>query len=349
VSNDLKLAIRNELKFAEQKYLANELTESIHFLERAHVLGQRYFWIHLITHLYMLRIAVKRREGKETVGQVIRIFATVPGYIFGWVPVGNTGGANVSAIKPMLIPSDLQTYFTGYSVKHEILKRGLILIFLVAGTIGAIFINHSIESAAVEKAWANEPIVSVAEFGTTKTLEITPIVNWHAQKGGFKTEAGVSYLVKTDKKTILYDVGWNQLGEDESPLLHNLKRLGVKVADIDMIFLSHAHRDHFGGQKWVDSNTFSLANTQIDLKGKSIYSPISLSYPNATITVLSKPSSISNGLASTGPISRKLFMGKKYFSGTIEEQALVVNVEGKGLVVIVGCGGVSVILWAGIS
>jgi hypothetical protein len=75
----------------------------------------------------------------------MRIFATVPGYLFGRVPVGNTGGVNVSAIKPMPIPSDLQTYFSGCSVKYEMRKRVLIFVFAVAvaAAIGVVFIFAS--------------------------------------------------------------------------------------------------------------------------------------------------------------------------------------------------------------
>jgi 7,8-dihydropterin-6-yl-methyl-4-(beta-D-ribofuranosyl)aminobenzene 5'-phosphate synthase len=338
MSNKIKVAIQVELRLAKQSYEAGDLGQSIQFLERAHVLGQRYFMAHLITHLWMLKISLLRRNHRETVGQLLRIVATVPGYLFGWVPVGNTGGANVSAIRPMPIPIDLRRHFENYSVQREIFKRGVAILLLVGVFLGGIFINHAIEVAAVERVWKSEPIVKVADFGATRTLEVTPLVNWHTASPNFKTEAGVSYLIKTDKHVILFDVGWNALNEDESPLLHNMRMLGVRPSDVDMIFLSHAHRDHLGGQRWVDQNSFSLGNNRVDLSGKIAFAPIQLSYPNLPVKLISKPMQISDALASTGPISRKLFMGRKFFTGTIEEQALVINVEGKGLVVIVGCG-----------
>jgi len=53
-----------------------------------------------------------------------------------------------------------------------------------------------------------------------------------------KGEAGVSYLVKTDESLILFDVGMNGKNEDTSPLLHNMKKLGIDLAKIDVIVIS---------------------------------------------------------------------------------------------------------------
>ena len=55
----------------------------------------------------MLRVGWSRRDFREVVGQVPRIIAAT---LFSriWVPVGNTGGTNVSAMRPMPIPADLR-------------------------------------------------------------------------------------------------------------------------------------------------------------------------------------------------------------------------------------------------
>jgi Protein of unknown function (DUF3703) len=54
----------------------------------------------------MLRLALATRSRPEPLGQATRIVAAA---LFSriWVPVGNTGRANVSAVKPMAIPPDL--------------------------------------------------------------------------------------------------------------------------------------------------------------------------------------------------------------------------------------------------
>jgi metal-dependent hydrolase (beta-lactamase superfamily II) len=157
-------------------------------------------------------------------------------------------------------------------------------------------------------------------------------VNWHAVSDDYVTEPGVSYLIKTDDATILFDVGYNRYQVAPSPLEHNMELLGVTTSQIDAIFLSHAHLDHLGGPTWEGMGTFSLGNTQVNLAGKRVYAPVALQYPGIDIDVIVEPTALMNGVASTGPIARSLFVGG------IDEQALVINVKGKGLVVIVGCG-----------
>jgi len=62
---------------------------------------------HVRTHLAMLGYALRHRDGREIVGQLLRVVVAGPGTLTGRYPVGNTGGANVSALKPMPIPDDL--------------------------------------------------------------------------------------------------------------------------------------------------------------------------------------------------------------------------------------------------
>jgi hypothetical protein len=55
----------------------------------------------------MLRIGWRRRDGREVRGQVLRLAAGGLLSWAGWLPVGNTGGANVPPKKPMPLPDDL--------------------------------------------------------------------------------------------------------------------------------------------------------------------------------------------------------------------------------------------------
>lgn len=76
-------------------------------LERAHILSQPMAVPHIRTHLDMLGYAVRRRDPRELGGQLLRLVLAGPGSVTGRYPVGNTGGANVSAFRPMPIPDDL--------------------------------------------------------------------------------------------------------------------------------------------------------------------------------------------------------------------------------------------------
>jgi len=194
----------------------------------------------------------------------------------------------------------------------------------------AITFKHG--SDTVEQEWKGYKPAPLVSVGATQSLSILPLVNWHTRDGSLKGEAGVSYLIKTDNNTILFDVGFNQNSESPSPLEHNMKQLGVTLDSIDTIFMSHAHLDHSGGQQWVNRNTFSIGLEQVDLSDKDIYAPTHTTYPNTTVNVIPDATVIAPGVASLGAISRQLLLGR------IEEQALVINVEGKGLVIIVGCG-----------
>src|SRR5688572_14344034 len=85
-------------------------------LERAHVLSQPMAFPHVRTHVAMLGYGLRRRDGHEIVGQLLRLVVAAPGTWTGRYPIGNTGGANVSALKPMPIPDDLQAVLSGSPV-----------------------------------------------------------------------------------------------------------------------------------------------------------------------------------------------------------------------------------------
>ena len=71
------------------------------------MLSQPMAVTHVRTHLAMLGYGLRHRDGREVIGQVVRLLVAAPGTWTGRYPVGNTGGANVSALKPMPIPDDL--------------------------------------------------------------------------------------------------------------------------------------------------------------------------------------------------------------------------------------------------
>jgi hypothetical protein len=55
----------------------------------------------------MLKFGIKIKSGKEILGQIPRLLVGGVKSFVGIIPVGNTGGANVPALKPMEIPQDL--------------------------------------------------------------------------------------------------------------------------------------------------------------------------------------------------------------------------------------------------
>jgi hypothetical protein len=100
-------AFERDWQLARTARDAGDLERAFRHLERAHILGQRSTRLHVRSHVGMLGIAWQRSDLGEIAGQLTRIVAAA---LFShlWVPVGNTGGANVSATRPMPVPPDLQ-------------------------------------------------------------------------------------------------------------------------------------------------------------------------------------------------------------------------------------------------
>ena len=82
-------------------------------LERAHILSQPLAVAHVRTHLAMLSCAIRYRDPHEIAGQLVRVLVAGPGSALRRYPVGNTGGADVSAVTPMPIPADLRAVLVG--------------------------------------------------------------------------------------------------------------------------------------------------------------------------------------------------------------------------------------------
>lgn len=94
---------------AELDAASAEASPAAHFrrLERAHVLSQTSTRDHVRVHWHMLLWGLRQRDAKEIAGQLLRIVGAASKTAFGLVPIGNTGGANVSPPKPMPVPVDL--------------------------------------------------------------------------------------------------------------------------------------------------------------------------------------------------------------------------------------------------
>lgn len=103
----LKRAYDAEVHAAHAEAASGKIEAAFRHLERAHILGQRDTWGHVRSHWLMFRLAVSGRQWREAAGQATRIVAAM---LFSriWVPIGNTGRANVSALEPMSVPEDLR-------------------------------------------------------------------------------------------------------------------------------------------------------------------------------------------------------------------------------------------------
>ncbi|MCX7042807.1 MAG: DUF3703 domain-containing protein [Gammaproteobacteria bacterium] len=96
-----------ELALAREAELAGRHDDGFRHLERAHVLGQASTAHHVRVHWRMLCWGLRHRQAGEVAGQLLRLVGAITKTAIGLLPEGNTGGANVSAVKPMPVPEDL--------------------------------------------------------------------------------------------------------------------------------------------------------------------------------------------------------------------------------------------------
>jgi 7,8-dihydropterin-6-yl-methyl-4-(beta-D-ribofuranosyl)aminobenzene 5'-phosphate synthase len=193
--------------------------------------------------------------------------------------------------------------------------------------------------------------------------------HWHT--GLPVAENGFSMLIRVfgDEKTgsILFDAGTSPNG-----VCTNAKLMGVDLGEVSYVVLSHGHYDHFGGLSSVvkDVNGADLqiiahedmtkpravANSKGDLRQYPTF-PELKKLGNAKIMDTKEPLLIASDLACvSGEIPRKVefekgMVNNRIFSGEfwqpdpliMDERALILNVKGKGLVVISGCAHAGII------
>ena len=220
----------------------------------------------------------------------------------------------------------------------------MIFLYLVLALIALIAIVFSIKliqlktgNKKVSEELASIHYEKLADVDTVSHLSILPLVDFFTDDDRLKTEPGVSYLIRADDTTILMDVGFNRTKAHPSPLLHNMRTLDVSPEDIDLLFFSHIHLDHVGGMREQKKHLFSLSQGDVKLPEIPAYAPDVLApsrwNPGPEVTVIKKPQVLAKGVASIGVIPRNLFI-----MGYTLENSLAVNVENKGIVLVVGCG-----------
>lgn len=102
-SQNIAPYVKKEMIRAYRAQKKDDPITAFRHLENAHVLGQESTYWHVKVHYLMLRWAIKQRDIKEISGQLIRLTAAGLLTAINGVPIGNTGGSNVPALKVMPI------------------------------------------------------------------------------------------------------------------------------------------------------------------------------------------------------------------------------------------------------
>ena len=147
---------------------------------------------------------------------------------------------------------------------------------------------------------------------------------------GFLGSPSVSYFIKTDQGSLLFDLGY---GPEDKALASNAQKIGFSMDQVDAVAISHLHPDHMGGFKAVRNNQVTLPQEFEGATGQSCFLPAKAGANGFKTELVETPRMLSAGIASTGPLARSLFL-----MGWTEEQAIVARIKDKGLVVLTGCG-----------
>ncbi|MHA1926332.1 MAG: MBL fold metallo-hydrolase [Candidatus Thorarchaeota archaeon] len=149
-------------------------------------------------------------------------------------------------------------------------------------------------------------------FGSVDYVKISVLVDNHPN-GTLEAPWGLSMLIETTDMAILFDSGphW-------SALRNNSESLGIDLeSTCDVAVVSHEHPDHVDGLSYISSIHDNLTLYTPDYGGQTRY----WMHDFFAIEV-EDTAQVSSGIAIIG-------MGS--------EQALVINVENLGLIILVGC------------
>lgn len=183
-----------------------------------------------------------------------------------------------------------------------------------------------------DRSWPAAVEPRLRDLGEVDEVVILPVVERFTRGGGLTGEPGVSYLVKAGSTRLLFDSGLSG-GRAQSALTSNARSIGVDLADLDAVVISHLHPDHVGGLGAVRRRTFTFGKDVQEPRGVPAYVPTEMVHPRAEVLPTKAPRVVAPGIAVLPPLPRMLF-----WMGLIDEQALVINVRGFGLVLISGCG-----------
>jgi len=188
------------------------------------------------------------------------------------------------------------------------------------------------------------------------TLNLTVLVENTAQGHGLLAEHGLAFWIEVGSHRILFDTGQTGI------LCHNAGRLGIDLASVDAIVLSHGHYDHTGGlaetlndasptrvfvhREALADKYAQNANGTSRAIGMPATSRSALAH-RTEIHLTTSPTEVGEGLWVTGRIPRRTDFedtGGPFFKDAackqpdelIDDQAAFVETP-DGIVVILGC------------
>jgi 7,8-dihydropterin-6-yl-methyl-4-(beta-D-ribofuranosyl)aminobenzene 5'-phosphate synthase len=184
-------------------------------------------------------------------------------------------------------------------------------------------------------------------------------------------EHGFSMLIKVfnqdEPESILFDTG----GSAEA-IIENAKRMGISLSEVGCIVLSHGHYDHFGGLLSavkavgkaglpiiVHEDMFRARGTAYsdgtirkyaDFPTKAQLNPAQVIFTKQPFLMASDSVCVTGEIPRTTSFETGLMNHKSFVNGSwqpdpliMDDRAIVMNVKGKGLVILSGCAHAGII------
>ena len=205
-----------------------------------------------------------------------------------------------------------------------------------------------------------------------KYLKVTTLVENLVQMGGLLGEWGLSFLLEVEDERGRTHKVLSDTGSSRKAILHNIERLKLDLSDLECVFLSHGHGDHTaatvevlklagGGVKVVAHPHLFLPRFYIDRDGRRRRGGIpegegiaEIEAAGGEIVQSAEPLEVVPGLWTTGEIPRVtdfeavgrslgggrrviIVEGEEVTDRILDDQALWMDVEDVGPVVITGC------------
>ena len=190
------------------------------------------------------------------------------------------------------------------------------------------------------------------DCGMDSVIHLRVLSANHVTRPGLLAEHGLAVWIDTGAHRILWDTGQGLC------LKHNAKRMGIDLAALDGVILSHGHYDHTGGLPLTQAPVYchpAALEPRYSRKPDGSVRPVGIPQPLQlrAVTLETGPSQPFPGLHLTGEIPRGTDYedtGGRFFLDVTatqpdhlpDDQALYVDTP-KGLVVLLGCAHAGVI------
>lgn len=156
-----------------------------------------------------------------------------------------------------------------------------------------------------------------------KAVKITTIVDNEVWMRGLLSTWGLSFYISFLSNNKRHSILMDTSGSFQT-FYHNALRLGLDLALIEAVFISHWHSDHYGALSQVLS--LLKPQTPVYVPSENSFGVKEIRNAGGTPIICNKPTRIFEGVMSTGRVPNRL-----------SEHSLMVNVKNKGLIVLTGC------------